>query len=115
MLQILAAIASDPYESHMQELAWSNLPILNEWKRRYPDHDPVQLQEQFWDVKLVCPGGGQYVWNDKWQTMESTVYGSPAVPRKGPAIPPLLKTIQHGDFGVTFEEQGLRARVVLER
>ena len=25
----------------MQSRAWSNLPILNEWKHRYPDQDPV--------------------------------------------------------------------------
>ena len=73
----------------MQTRAWSNLPILNEWKRRYPDQDPVALHEEFWQTRLICPGGGQYVWNDDWQTMESTVYGCPAAPQEGPLAAPV--------------------------
>jgi hypothetical protein len=73
------------------------------------------LHEQFWQVRLLCPGGGQYVWNEHWKTMESTVYGSPAEPRTGPVGPDLLRSIERGNFGLTFEEQGLRARVELAR
>ena len=44
---------------------WGNLPILNEWKRLFPDRDPVEVHQQVWQVELVCPGGGKYVWNEK--------------------------------------------------
>ncbi len=80
----LEALFRDEFRPAQQRLAWSNLPILNEWKRRYPKQDPVKLHEQFWQTTLVCPGGGRYVWNEQWQTMESTVYGHPAQPKPGP-------------------------------
>ncbi len=115
VLQALASMLRDEYETQMQRLAFGNLPILNEWKRRYPQRDPVALHEELWKQRLLCPGGGEYVWNEQWQTMESTVYGCPAAPKPGPAIPPLLNLVKHGDFGLTFEEQGLRARVSLDR
>jgi hypothetical protein len=47
--------------------------------------------------------------------MESTVYGHPGEPKSGPALPPALKRYSFGNFGVDFEENGIRARVVLER
>jgi len=111
----LAEFGREAYRMQMQHLAWSNLPILNEWKRRYPDRDPVALHEQFWQTRLVCPGGGKYVWNEEWQTMESTVYGNPGQPKPGPAIPPTLADLLHANFGLSFEDEGLRARVELEQ
>jgi hypothetical protein len=115
LLQVLASLGREQYQRRMQELAWSNLPILNEWKLRFDAENPGALHEQFWQVRLLCPGGGQYVWNEHWKTMESTVYGSPAEPRTGPVGPDLLRRIERGNFGLTFEEQGLRARVELAR
>ena len=81
------------YEQLMQTHCWNNLPILNEWKRLYPDRDPVEVHRAVWGVELVCPGGGKYVWNEKFQTMESTVYGSPAAPKEGPPAPPVLSSL----------------------
>lgn len=114
-LQVLSNLGRQEYQTRMQTLAWGNLPILNAWKHRYPDQDPVDLHERYWHTALVCPGGGQYVWNEQWQTMESTVYGCPAAPRSGPIAAAALSAVKRGSFGVTFEEQGLRARVVLDR
>src|SRR5262249_35442056 len=57
----------------LQLRSWSNIPILNEWKRLFPKEDPVKVHERLWHTRLICPGGGQYVWNDEWKTMESTV------------------------------------------
>jgi hypothetical protein len=106
---------TEQYQRVMQNLAWNNLPILNEWKRRYPGQDPVALHEKFWQTRLVAPGGGEYVWNDEWQTMESTLYGHPAQPKVGPAFPEALMELARGNFGLTFEEDGLRTRVDLTR
>ena len=109
------ALTRDGYESAQQLLSWNNLPILNEWKRRFPSQDPVKLHEQFWQMKLICPAGGLYVWNEKWQTMESTVYGHPGEPKAGSGkILPLAK-ISGANLGVTFENQGLSAKAVLDR
>jgi len=109
------ALTRDSYESSQQLLSWNNLPILNEWKRLYPSQDPVKLHEQFWQTKLICPGGGHYVWNEKWQTMESSVYGHPGEPKAGPGKILPLANITGANFGVTFENQGLSAKAVLDR
>ena len=111
----LEALFRDEFRPAQQRLAWSNLPILNEWKRRYPAQDPVKLHEQFWHTTLVCPGGGHYVWNEQWQTMESTVYGHPAQPKPGPESILPVANITSANFGLTFENQGLSAKAVLER
>ena len=40
VLQVLATLGRSEYQMLMQTRAWSNLPILNEWKRRYPRKIP---------------------------------------------------------------------------
>jgi hypothetical protein len=103
------------YQALMQARAWSNITILNEWKRLYPDRDPVVLHQKFWQAALVCPGGGKYVWNNTYQTMESTVYGHPGEPKTGPTLPQPLKNVRWLDFGLTFENHGLRAKAEIRR
>ncbi len=112
-MDVVEALVRDSYESHLQQLSWSNLPILNEWKRLYPDKDPVTLHEQLWGTKLVCPGGGTYVWNEKWQTMESTVFGHPGEPKKGTTT--ALAQILSAQLGINFENQGISAKAILTR
>jgi len=112
---MLQALFRDEFRPAQQRLAWSNLPILNEWKRRYPKQDPVLLHEQYWQMKLVCPGGGRYVWNEEWQTMESTVYGHPGQPKAGPESALPVANITSANLGLTFENDGLSGKVVLER
>ena len=115
ILEVANAMGRDEYRREMQARCWGNLPILNQWKRLYPDRDPVQVHQQLWGAELVCPGGGKYVWNEKYRTLESTVYGHPGEPKDGPPAPPVLSDFATGDFGLTFENHGLRARAVLER
>jgi hypothetical protein len=115
VVQLIEVLFAENYQQMMQLLAWSNLPILNEWKRLYPESDPVQLHQQFWQRRLVCPGGGAYRWNQKWQTMESTVYGHPGEPKHDLSLPPVLKNILSANGGLTFEEGGLRAKIELEQ
>ncbi|HEV8060693.1 MAG TPA: hypothetical protein VGP68_12500, partial [Gemmataceae bacterium] len=111
----LFSLGDNAFQALMQVRSWSNLPILNEWKRLFPDQDPVALHDRIWGTKLLCPGGGKYVWNDEWKTMESTVYGHPGQPKVGPATPSGLARFKAANFGLTFEEQGLRARMELLR
>jgi hypothetical protein len=114
-LGVIDLVFRNDQENIMQQLAWANIPILNEWHHLYPGEDPVALHERLWKRKLVCPGGGEYRWNDKWQTMESTVYGHPAEPKRGPTLAAGLRGLDSGRFGLTFEEEGLRARAELTR
>jgi hypothetical protein len=108
MLDLINHGTKEQNEINAQDLAWQNLPILNEYKRLYPDQDPVVLHEQLWGIRLLDPAGGQYVWNDKWQTMESTIYGNPGQPKEGPAGIFLPGGVKAGNFGLTFEDNGLR-------
>jgi hypothetical protein len=109
------AVGEDQYRLQLQRLSWSNLPILNAWHRLFPDKDPVKLHETYWHARLVCPGGGEYVWNDEYQTMESTVFGSPVNRKMEDVQVSPLQQFERGNFGLTFENQGLRARVQLKR
>jgi hypothetical protein len=112
---IQQTFAGHEYQSEMQACAWSNLPVLNELKRLSPGRDPVAVHEQIWKTELACPGGGKYVWNKEFQTMESTVYGHPGQPRLGPPLPRPLQAVQSLDFGLSFENHGLRARAEIRR
>jgi len=114
MLDLINHGTKEQNEMNAQKLAWQNLPILNEYKRLYPDKDPVALHEQLWGIRLLDPAGGQYVWNDKWQTMESTIYGNPCQPKEGPAGSFLPRGVKAGNFGLTFEDNGLRGVAEIE-
>jgi hypothetical protein len=114
-LAILNRLSTNDYQSQMQLRSWANVPILNEWRRHYPDRDPLELYERYWQARLECPGGGDYVWNEEWQTMESTVFGHPAQPKPGPDLVPWLSEFADVNFGLTFELNGLRARAVIDR
>ncbi|MCE9595412.1 MAG: hypothetical protein K8S98_14590 [Planctomycetes bacterium] len=105
-----------PGLSHQLQLAaWMPLPILSEWKRRFPDQDPVALHERFWGVHLASPGGGAFAWDAAAQAMTSSDYGSPATPKDGPKFPRALDGFTGAEFGLTFEGQGLRAAVEIAR
>jgi hypothetical protein len=95
--------------AELQKVSWGNLHILNEYKRLWPDREPVQVHEELWGIRLVCPGGGRYAWNEEWRTMESTALGHPGQPRRatGKFLP--LQGWKRGNFGLTFENDGLRA------
>jgi len=113
---MLAIGAGSPaLQAEMQSRAWGNLYILNEWRRRFPESDPLALHQRVWNTQLTCPGGGDYVWNEKWRTYQSSLYGHPGEPKQGPIAPAELEQFRRGRFGLTFEEQGLRARVELDR
>jgi hypothetical protein len=47
--------------------------------------------------------------------MESTVYGHPGEPLDGPPLPGALRKISALNAGLTFEDDGLRATVEMER
>lgn len=95
--------------------SWANLTILNEWHRLFPGEDPVAVHERLWHTRLLCPGGGSYVWNATIKSMESTVYGCPQAPKAGGTQWSPGDGWSAADFGLTFEQGGVRARAVLVR
>lgn len=105
------------YRSELREAmrarSYANLVILNEYRRRFGVKDPVAFHEKLWQVKLLCPGGGHYVWNEEYQTMESSVFGHPAAPTAVAEAPDPLARVESIAGGMTFEDDGLRARVTV--
>jgi hypothetical protein len=101
--------------SRAAQAAWSALPILDEWHRRYPTQDPVALHERVWGVRLVAPGGGGFVWNEELQAMESKDFGRPGSVKQPAQGEHALSDIASAELGLTFEEQGLRAVVQIEK
>ena len=74
----------------------------------------MAFHQRVWHERLFCPGGGVYRWNEAWQTMESSVYGHPLAPRDGPVYAPIVERVRSLDAGLTFEDDGLRAQVVVD-
>ncbi len=101
--------------SRAARAAWSALPILDEWRRLHPKQDPVALHERIWGVRLVAPGGGGYAWNEELQAMESKDFGRPDAPKQPASGDRALGTLGNAELGLTFEEQGLRAVVQIEK
>lgn len=96
-----------------RERSWAALPILDEWRRLFPGEDPVAVHERMFGVRLVCPGGGAYVWDEATRSMASTRYGNPLAPRPAPALPAALARLKRLSAGLTWEHDGLRARLEL--
>jgi len=99
----------------LRRTSYRNLPILEEWHRLFPDRDPVEVHERAFRERLECPGGGSYVWDETWQAMKSTVLGSPGAPESGVRWPPAWDELARASFALTLEDDGLRARVEIER
>ncbi len=51
----LSRTLSGDYQLALQLRSWDNLPILNEWRRRYPDRNPVEMHEQAWQRPAGLP------------------------------------------------------------
>ena len=97
----------------LRHRAWDALPVLAEWRRRWPDHDPLAVHERILGVRPACPAGGSFAWDAAAGEVVSTLFGAPLAPRSGPALPPALQALISAAFGLTFEHDGLRAQVEL--
>ncbi len=100
----------DSLDHAMRHASWSALPILNEWKNRAPDSDPVAFHRERFTNHIQCPGAGGYRWNAEAMTMESTTFGHPAGPLDGNAPESPLLRYAAMRAGLDFEDGGLRVR-----
>ena len=106
----------DNVANALQWRCWNNLHILNEWRRKLEAKDALSFHLKMWHTRLTCPGGGKYQWNEKYQSYESTIFGHPARPKR----PDVLQTsplahLKQISLGLTFEDDGLRARTEIVR
>ncbi|MCH7918551.1 MAG: hypothetical protein IIC50_11260 [Planctomycetes bacterium] len=114
-IDLLQALFDQDVRALLRARSWGNLIILNEWQRRYRDMAPLAVHERYWQTRLVCPGGGDYVWNEEFKTLESTVFGCPGRPKQPASLSTPLTRIKQLGMGLTFEDNGLRAKAELTR
>ena len=50
---VLQAMFREDVDATLEARAWGNIPILNEWRSRYPETLPVDFHQRFWQTKLV--------------------------------------------------------------
>ena len=98
-----------------QEKSWSNLHALNEWAafslaKRTPSLTTLRSGKPNSNAR-----GRKVFLNEKFKTYESSVFGhpgKPSMPKKGIG---LLGPFGSVDFGITFENDGLRAQGTVSR
>lgn len=109
VLSVLRTLYGSKMQRAFLRQSWGNIPILNEWRRKFGAKSAVRFHRDYWHTRLLCPGGGEYKWNEKFQTYESTVFGHPGQPKECDILKDPLYEIVEASFGLTFEENGLRA------
>ena len=60
-----------------QNVIWIAKKIMEEFARneRMANHlkkDSLAYHQRVWQTDLLCPGGSEYLWNEEFQTFEST-------------------------------------------
>lgn len=114
--QMIGALWGESWRKQRRLLSWRAQPILDEWRSRFPDIDPVEFHAAEFGVRLRGPSGGTYVLDEEWNTTTCTAFGHPGNPLPGPLVPPAIESLSEVELGVAFEEgDGLRARVRLKR
>lgn len=103
------------YKSELRDQTWRNFPILQEWKREFPDQDPFEFHQKYWHQKMLCAGGGDLVWDKTSGAPKSTVFGNPIKPRIPMSTPTPWRGFKSFDAGVTFDTGGVRGKMMLER
>ncbi len=115
-LELVSALASDETSKWEQQVAFKALPILNEWRRLFPERDVLEVHSEVFAAKLTAPASGQYEWGPALWSYASTVHGQPGAPKKGPGpLRPPFEAISTANFGISFELGGLRARFSITR
>lgn len=114
-VDLVAEASRATWDESQREIAWRALPILAEWHRIWPDRDPVLVHEKLFKVRLVDPAGGRYVVDADGRRIISETYGHPTETRPGPLRPRFAERVTKASGGLTFENDGVRARFAIER
>jgi hypothetical protein len=109
-LPFLQDLTGERILATLQARSWNNLHILNEWRRNLGIDDAQDFHSTYWHTLLSCPGGGEYVWDPEAGSYQSTIFGHPASPKTPSEAPSFFSSLRHLSFGLTFEEDGLRAK-----
>jgi len=86
-----------------------------------PDADLLTRVQRVYGVRAIHPEGGKFVLSKDGRAFESTLYGTPEVPRQPmrplPGTPGdrMIRGFGGLNAGLTFEEDGLRAVMTIDR
>ncbi|MFT7462429.1 MAG: hypothetical protein ACI9EF_000769 [Pseudohongiellaceae bacterium] len=114
-LTVALQFFGDDFHRRRQQACLKNLPILTVWQQRFPGEAPVAVHQRLFRRTLRCPNGGAYRHNDAYQTVECSSHGHLARPLTNTILPAALQTFGSLMAGLTFEDDGIRARVQLTR
>lgn len=95
--------------------SWAALPILNEWKRQFPEQDPVQVHFEYFKETIQCPGGKGYQWNEAIGSMESVAFGHPEALRENFEAIPWLENWDQAKAAISIKEREFRLEAELSR
>jgi hypothetical protein len=113
--ELVARLSRKWRDEQARQQTWRALPILTEWRRLFPDQDPVAVHERLFKVRLHDSAGGSYVVDRASGRIVSSTFGHPAETRPGPKQPAMLEDFKEARAGLTFENDGVRARITIER
>lgn len=91
------------------------LPILEEWKRLFPNEDPVAFHERVFHERICGPMGEKLVVDPASGEIHSEKFGSPYHPTSNGFELEALKSLRSADFGLSFEHGGVRGRIAIQR
>ena len=113
---LLEKIFEREFQRELIYPSWCNVPVLNEWRKHMPQRDSVELYNHLWHQQLIAVDGSGYEWDESLRSMKATHYGPPGesiAPRH--SIPPVYRNVKSAAAGITFVNDGIRARVRIER
>ena len=93
----------------LQRKSWKNLHALNEWRIHLKKKDSLTTIKESGKPIYFARVEQEYLWNDEFQTFESTAFGHPANPKLPKKISPLGRWAGI-DFKINFENDGLSKR-----
>lgn len=114
-LQTYIKLLGDERPVQQKFVSWEALPILNEWKRLFPDEDPVQVHYKYFKETIHCPGGKGYQWNEELNSMESVAFGHPEAPRDGYIDIPILENWEEAKVAIGLKDNEFRLEAELTK
>ena len=114
--ELLEKTFEHEFQRELTYQSWCNVPVLNEWKKHLPQRDSVELHNSMWHQQLIAVDGSGYEWDESLRSMKATHYGPPGDEiTPGHSIPPVYRNVKSAAAGITFVNDGIRARVQIER
>lgn len=105
-INLWSVLSNKIHATDLQKKCWSHIPILNLLRKKFPRDNPVQVYEKLWHRKIQCIGDGEFEWNDYLDSMSSSVFGHPLMPKDPDELPAVLGGIDEFNVALKFIRNG---------